>query len=92
MEGILHGHLQPLPSFRQKVGQWFERFDRLSVNYEIYDVKLEGKEASVSLLQTMVFQSDNTAARQVEKALVVWKMIKIDEGWKIAKVNVVEKY
>lgn len=91
MEGILQGHLQPLPAFRQKVGQWFERFDRLSVNYEIYDVKLEGKEASVSLLQTMVFQSD-TAARQVEKALVVWKMIKIDEGWKIAKVNVVEKY
>lgn len=74
------------------MGQWFERFDRLSVNYEVYEVKLEGQEASVSLLQTMVFQSDKTAARQVEKALVVWKMAKVEDSWKIAKVNVVEKY
>lgn len=92
IDGVLQGHLRPLPAFRQKVGHWFERFDRLSVNYEVYEVKVEGKEASVSLLQTMVFQSDKVAARQVEKALVFWKLVKIDDGWKIAKVNVVEKY
>lgn len=92
IEGVLQGFLQPPPAFRQRVGQWFERFDRLSVNYEVYDVKLERKEASVSLLQTMVFQLDKPATRQVEKALVVWKMVKVDDGWRIAKINVVEKY
>jgi serine/threonine protein kinase len=92
IDWVLQGHLHPQPAFRQKVGHWFERFDRLSVNYEVYDVKIEGKEASLSLLQTMVFQSDKIAARQVEKALVFWKLAKVDDGWKIAKVNVVEKY
>jgi serine/threonine protein kinase/tetratricopeptide (TPR) repeat protein len=92
IEGVLQGYLHPPPALRQKIGHWFERFDRLSVNYEIYDVKIERKEASVSLLQTMVFQSDKTGTRQVEKALVFWKLSRIDAGWKIAKVNVVEKY
>jgi len=92
IEGVLQGHLEPPPVFRQRIGQWFERFDRLSVNYEVYDVKIEGEEAAVSLLETMVFQSDKTATRQVEKALVVWKMVKVEDAWKIAKVNVVEKY
>ena len=92
IEGVLQGHLHPLPVFRQKLNHWFERFDRLSVNYEVYELKVEGKEASVSLLQTLVFQSENDAPRQVEKALVYWKLAKVDDVWKIARVNVVEKY
>lgn len=92
IEGVLQGHLRPLPAFRQKLDHWFERFDRLSVNYEVYELKIEGKEATVSLLQTLVFQSDKIAPHQVEKALVYWKLAKIEDVWKIAKVNVVEKY
>ena len=92
IDGVLQGHLHPPPALRQKLGSWFERFDRLSVNYEVYELKVEGKEASVSLLQTLVFQMDNTEARQVEKALVYWELEKIDAAWKIVKVNVVEKY
>ncbi|TAK09328.1 MAG: serine/threonine-protein kinase, partial [Candidatus Manganitrophaceae bacterium] len=92
IDGVLQGHLRPPSVFRQKVGHWFERYDRLSVNYEVYELKVEGKEATVSLLQTLVFQSENENARQIEKALVYWKLEKIDDVWKIAQVNVVEKY
>ncbi|MDC4205493.1 MAG: hypothetical protein MPW13_14130 [Candidatus Manganitrophus sp.] len=89
---MLQSYLHPLPAFRQKVGQWFQRFDRVSANYEVYELKVEGKEASVSALETIVLQSDKVAARQVEKALVFWKLEKVGDHWKIAKVNVVEKY
>ncbi|NKE72150.1 serine/threonine-protein kinase [Candidatus Manganitrophus noduliformans] len=92
IEGVLQGHLHPLPAFRQKVGEWFQRFDRVSVNYEVYELKIEGNEASVSALETIVLQSDKAASRQVEKALVFWKLEKVSDGWKIAKANVVEKY
>lgn len=91
-EGVLQSYLHPLPAFRQKVGQWFQRFDRVSANYEVYELKVEGKEASVSALETIVLQSDKVAARQVEKALVFWKLEKVGDRWKIAKANVVEKY
>lgn len=89
---VLQGHLHPLPGLRQKIGQWFERFDRLSANYEVYEIKIDGNEASASLLQTVVLQSGRNDARQVEKALVYWKLARVNEEWKIAKVNVVEKY
>lgn len=91
-EGVLQSYLHPLPDFRQKVGEWFQRFDRVSANYEVYELKIEGNEASVSALETIVLQSDKAAARQVEKALVFWKLEKVSDGWKIAKANVVEKY
>ncbi|MBI3805623.1 MAG: protein kinase [Nitrospirae bacterium] len=92
IDQVLRGHLHPPPPLRQKLGQWFERFDRLSANYEIYEIKIDGNEASASLLQTVVLQSQKSDVRQVEKMLVYWKLVRSKDEWKIAQVNVVEKY
>ncbi|HEY5600437.1 MAG TPA: hypothetical protein VIK48_07070, partial [Candidatus Manganitrophaceae bacterium] len=46
-------HARPNPILEQKIADMFERFDQISVNYEIYELKIEEKEASASLLQTM---------------------------------------
>ncbi|MGB3941702.1 MAG: protein kinase [Candidatus Manganitrophaceae bacterium] len=88
----LQAHLQPPPILRQRLEQWFHRFDRVSANYEIYDMKIEGNEAFLSLLQTIVLQPDGNGALQVEKALVYWKLAKIENEWKISTMKVVEKY
>jgi tetratricopeptide (TPR) repeat protein len=89
---ILQDHLNPPPALQKRLESWFQRYDAISVNYEIYEVKVEGIEASASILQTIVLQTRNTSTPEVEKALVYWKMEKVDDLWKIIKVNVVERY
>jgi serine/threonine protein kinase len=89
---ILEDHLDPPPALQKQLESWFDHFEMISVNYEIYEVKVEGNEASASILQTIVLQSRNLSANQVEKALVYWKMAKMANRWKIAKINIVERY
>lgn len=91
VEDFFRDHLNPASHIQQKVKNWIPRFDALSVNYEIYKIKVEGTEASASILETIVLQS-RQIPRQVEKALVYWKFSKVDGAWKITQMNVVEQY
>lgn len=89
---VLEDHLDPPPALRKRLESWFDRYETLSVNYEVYEIKIDGNEASASILQTIVLQNPSRPSNQVEKALVYWKMAKIANRWKIAKINVIEEY
>jgi len=89
---ILQDYLDPPAALQKRLENWFDHYETISVNYEVYEVKIEGNEASASILQTIVLQSQNLTSNQVEKALVYWKMSKVANRWKIAKINVVERY
>lgn len=77
---------------QKRLESWFQRYGMISANYEIYEIKREGDEASASILQTIVLQNQGMEEQQTEKALVYWKMVKSADAWKIAKINVIERY
>ncbi len=89
---VLEDHVDPPPALQKRLENWFLHYDAISVNYEIYEVKIEGSEASASILQTIVLQNQDKAENQIEKALVYWKMAKVVDLWKITKINVIEQY
>lgn len=90
---VLEDHLDPSPALQKRLENWFQHYDAISVNYEIFEVKIDGNEASVSILQNIALhQKQEDPPQEVEKALVYWNMVKVADLWKITKINVVERY
>ncbi|MBI3803814.1 MAG: serine/threonine protein kinase [Nitrospirae bacterium] len=74
----------------RQMAELFEGARPLEVHFEVYELKLRGEEADVSLMQTARLQKEKGISFQ--KTLLFWKLKRDKERWKIEKFNVVEKY
>lgn len=62
----------------------------IGVDFEVFEFKVRGEEADLSLMQTARLQKGETVF--IQKALLFWKLKKEKDRWKIEKFNIIDKY
>lgn len=74
----------------RRMAELFEGARPLAVDFEIYELRIRGEEADISLMQTARLKKGEAVSLQ--KTLLFWKLKREKERWRIEKFNVIEKY
>ena len=73
-----------------QMGELFAGTRPIRVEFEIFELKIQGEGADLSLMQTARLRKGKTTLLQ--KSLLFWKLKKENDRWKIEKFNIIEKY
>lgn len=76
--------------FERQTAELFVAGRPVRVEFEIFELKVRGEEADLSLMQTARLQKG--PAFFLQKSLLFWKLKKENDRWKIEKFNIVDKY
>ncbi len=76
--------------FEHQVADLFGGARPIRVEFEVFELKVRGEEADISVMQTARLQRGKTTS--VQKTLLFWKLKKEKDRWKIEKFNIIEKY
>ncbi|HLG22893.1 MAG TPA: nuclear transport factor 2 family protein, partial [Candidatus Manganitrophaceae bacterium] len=77
-------------SFEEEIRELFKEAPPRRVRFEIFELKVKGEKADLSLMQTARYQKKDKTVEQ--KSLLFWELIRENGRWKIKKFNIVEKY
>lgn len=76
--------------FENQIADLFGGADPIRVEFEVFELKVRGDEADLSLMQTARLRKGK--AISLQKTLLFWKLKKEKERWKIERFNIIEKY
>jgi serine/threonine protein kinase len=76
--------------FEDQIAKLFEGAEPVRVEFQIFQLKVQGEEADLSLMQTARLRTGK--GMSLQKSLLFWKLKKEHERWRIEKFNIIEKY